>query len=126
MTGDPGPKPAGFTRRDGCLRPALTILVLAALVSCVLLGGVVAAARRPGGIALSLGSLQLSVETRLDTFRISYAYQFSGLDGPCLQEETLVLIYDPLEVRRIPGCHCTIAGPDFTPVTILCEQQGVR
>ena len=116
----------GFRRRDGCLRPALLILALALLTGCCLLGGVVAAAARPGGITLNLGTLVLSVETRLDTFRIGYVYPFAGLDGPCVREDTLVVLYSPFEVRRIPGCHCTLSGPDFLPVVIQCAEQGAR
>jgi hypothetical protein len=117
---------AGSGRRDGCLRPALLILFLALGTVCCLLGGLIAAATQPGGITLGLDTFSLSIETRLDTFRISYVYQFSGLDGPCVREDSLVVVYNPLEVRRIPGCHCTISGPGFLPVVILCEEQGLR
>ena len=126
MTDDASAAWAGSRRRDGCLRPALLILALALLVGCCLLGGVVAAAAQPGGITLSLGTLALSVETRLDTFHIGYVYQFAGLDGPCVREDALVVIYSPFEVRRIPGCHCTLSGPDFLPVVIQCAEQGTR
>lgn len=117
---------AGASSRDGCLRPALLILALVLGTVCCLLGGLVAAATRPGGITLGLDTFSLSVETRLDTFRIGYIYQFAGLDGACVREESLVVVYSPLEVRRIPGCHCTLSGPNFQPVVIQCEEQGLR
>lgn len=131
MKAAPGPEASGFDvagsgRRDGCLRPALALLALTLALGCCLLGGLVAAATQPGGITLSLGTLQLSLQTRLDTFRIGYVQQFAGLDGQCIREDTLILIYNPLELRRIPGCHCTVSGPDFQPVIILCEEQGLR
>jgi hypothetical protein len=104
------------------LRWGLILLVVALVLPCLLIGGVLLAARQPGGFEVGSQALMFAAEWQPDQF-VARLDRRDLSHGVCYYQETLTLLFDPLEVRRVPGCQCVVAGPDHRYQLMDCAPQ---
>lgn len=101
-------------RRRGCLIPALLTLLAVLALPCCLLAIVLVGAAGPAGFAIGSAELGFTAELRVDHFIARLTFQTFEPDRPCYHEENLTILFNPLQVRRVPGCQCAVAGPDHS------------
>ncbi len=102
------------SRWRGCLIPALLALLAVIALPCCLLMAIIVAAAAPEGFAIGSDETGFTAELRPTHFSARLYYQEFGPDSLCYREESLTILFDPLEVRRVPGCQCAVPGPDFS------------
>ncbi len=109
----PGGDRRGCAWRRGCLLLSLAVLLLAVLAPCALAAGVVLAAAQPGGFEVGRDSLRFSALLWPGEFRLRLRFRdiLWPEDALCYRDEALTVLFNPLEVRRVPGCQCVVSGP---------------
>lgn len=113
-------------RRRGCLALAVLVIIAAVLLPCGVVGVVLVAASPPGGFHIGEDALSFAADLQPLQFEMQLRYRAPGQesgDTLCYHEQNLVIIFDPLEVRRVPGCQCVTGGADNRYTVIECGEE---